>query len=60
MKKTTTSNLKEGMAVEYNESEYKIVQLFGPDNKYATIENEKERISVQTKTLAKATRRVTR
>lgn len=48
--------LKPGDAVEYNGAEYKIVQLFGPAERYAVIENRLKRFSVEAKTLTASAR----
>lgn len=50
-------NIIPGRAVEYNGEQYTVVQTFGPRDKYAVIQNEKKRISVEIKALAVGTRR---
>ena len=45
--------MKAGDTIEYKGNQYKVVQLFGKKNQYAIIENNIERISIDTKMLPK-------
>ena len=45
--------LKKGQQVEYHGEQYRIVQLFGPDDRYVMIENEDHRFSITAEILTR-------